>query len=128
MFKSISESYIRSVERKGSVSIINTSTSTKARGTKRYRRNFIILKRTKTPRNLKGNLLRHNYCNTVKNTITTNQTRASRSAGRAPKTEEGKCKLKSTDRITGHCITVQTVLTINFGSIEIHAGIHHIFV
>jgi len=72
------------------------------------------MKGPKTPRNLKEILLGLNYYNIVNKLITINQTRPSRSAGRALKTDEGKYNLRSTERITGHYITVQTVLTIHF--------------
>jgi len=94
IFESKSESLVGSVERKESVTIINIGSSTKARATKRYCRNFTNTKRTKTTRSLKGNLLQIIYYNTVKNMITIIRTKASLSAGRAPKTEEGKYKLR----------------------------------
>lgn len=46
--------------------------------------------------------------------ITINQKWAFRSAGRESKSEERKYKLKCIERITGHNITVQSVLTIYF--------------
>ena len=89
MFESTSESQVGSAERKGSVSIINTDSSTKTRATRRCRRIFTNMKRPKTPRNLLGNLLQLNYYNTAKMLITINQTKASRNSGRTPNLKKG---------------------------------------
>jgi hypothetical protein len=68
----------------------------------------------RTLRTLKEKLIPLNYYNIVIKMIIINLKRASRSAEREPKTDGRKYKLECIEIITGHYITVQSVLTIYF--------------